>query len=282
MIKIGFVDYYLSEWHANNYPKWLAEACEKSGVQATVAYAWAEEKVSPLDGVTSEQWCEKYGAELCQSCEELCEKSDVILILAPSNPEKHLPYAKMVLPYGKRTYIDKTFAPNYQSAKEIFALAEQYHTPFFSTSALRYGEELGRVENCRHIMTLGSGSSIDEYIVHQLEMVVKKLGLGAESVCAQQIGQQTYFQIAYGDDRTAVMIYGAAGHPFAAHMNDGEGKATFKEIKSPFFNLLMEDVLHFFATGERSFNGEQTLEVIKVRDAVLKAVEEPGQWISVD
>lgn len=29
MKKIGFIDYYLSEWHANNYPIWIKEICEK-------------------------------------------------------------------------------------------------------------------------------------------------------------------------------------------------------------------------------------------------------------
>ncbi len=24
-MKIGFVDYYIDEWHANNYPAWFAE-----------------------------------------------------------------------------------------------------------------------------------------------------------------------------------------------------------------------------------------------------------------
>ena len=32
----------------------------------------------------------------------------------------------MALSYGKPTYIDKTFAPDYQTAKEIFDIAKQY------------------------------------------------------------------------------------------------------------------------------------------------------------
>jgi hypothetical protein len=39
MKKIGFVDYYISEWHANNYPKWIEEACKKLGVEYKIAYA---------------------------------------------------------------------------------------------------------------------------------------------------------------------------------------------------------------------------------------------------
>ena len=43
MKTIGFVDYYISEWHANNYPVWIKDICEKSGKDFEVKYAWAEE-----------------------------------------------------------------------------------------------------------------------------------------------------------------------------------------------------------------------------------------------
>ena len=79
MKKIGFVDYYISEWHANNYPAWMQEANEKLGLDYQVAYAWAEEDISPVDGVSTDQWCEKTGVERCQTIAELCEKSDVIV-----------------------------------------------------------------------------------------------------------------------------------------------------------------------------------------------------------
>ena len=29
MKTIGFVDYYISEWHANNYPVWIKKICEE-------------------------------------------------------------------------------------------------------------------------------------------------------------------------------------------------------------------------------------------------------------
>ena len=62
MKKIGFVDYYLSEWHANNYPAWIAEAAAKAGADYKLAYAWAELDVSPKDNVTTDEWCANYGA----------------------------------------------------------------------------------------------------------------------------------------------------------------------------------------------------------------------------
>ena len=103
MTKIGFVDYYLSEWHANNYPAWIANVCRNRGLDFKLCYAWAEREISPVDGLSTAEWCGKFGVEACKTLEELCEKSDVIVVLAPSDPDRHLPYAKTVLKYGKRT-----------------------------------------------------------------------------------------------------------------------------------------------------------------------------------
>lgn len=39
MKKIGFIDYFLDQYHAENYPNWIREA---SGGEMEVAYAWAK------------------------------------------------------------------------------------------------------------------------------------------------------------------------------------------------------------------------------------------------
>lgn len=273
MKKIGFVDYYLSEWHANNYPAWISEACEKRGLEYKVAYAWAELDVSPIDSVNTAQWCEKYGAEKCETLEELCQKSDVIVILAPSNPEKHLDYARVALKYGKRTYIDKTFAPDYKTALEIFDLGEKHGAPFFSTSALRYADELDAVEAPKQMIVMGGGSNLPEYSVHMAEMVVKKLGTGIKEVTATPHGTQWFISVNYGDGRIATMIYGTRMH-YTLYMASAE-KEAWKEVVSPFFPKLIGDMLNFFETGAVSFDTEQTKEVIKLCEMTLSAVNSP-------
>ena len=102
MKKIGFIDYFMSEWHSNNYPSMIRNACEKMGVEYEVAYAWSELDDSP-DGKTCDAWCAEHGVTRCATLEEVCEKSDVLLVLCPGVPEKHLPYARRVLPYKKPT-----------------------------------------------------------------------------------------------------------------------------------------------------------------------------------
>lgn len=283
MKKIGFVDFYLSEWHANNYPAWLRDACEKLGADYEVAYAWAETEVSLVDGVTSREWCDKMGVTLCGTLEELCEKSDVILVLAPSDPDKHLGYAKVVLPYGKRTYIDKTFAPDLATAEEIFAIAKAHGTPFFSTSALRYATELDLYgTDCKCMMTTGSGKSAEEYIIHQVEMIVRKLGIGAKSARAERIGENgVFFHIFYDDGRDATMTYTRDKLPFTVHMSGGEEKGVYAKAESKYFVALMEDIVRFFETGEVSFDTKETLEVMKIREGALRAMETPGQTIEL-
>ena len=284
MKTIGFVDYYLSEWHANNYPAWIAEACEAAGAEYRIGYAWAELDVSPKDGITSDEWCAKFGAEKCETLAELCEKSDVIVILAPSDPDKHLGYAEEVLKYGKRTYIDKTFAPDLATAKKIFALGEQYGTTFFSSSALRYAEELAACPDCRQMITTGSGSNLPEYVIHQIEMIVKKLGIGAKRIRAEHFGAQTYLHVGYDDDRTATMIF-ARSIPFSVYLSDGtaEGeRPVFTTVTSAFFKGLIADMVRFFEEGTISFDGAQTLEVMRIREAALRAEETPDAWVEMN
>ncbi len=283
MKKIGFVDYYLSEWHANNYPEWIAEACEQAGLDYQVCYAWAEKDTSPVDGVTTAQWCEKYGVEACATIDELCQKSDVILVLAPSDPETHLGYAREVLKHQKRTYIDKTFAPDLATAKEIYAIGEQYGTPFFSTSALRYATELDGYDNCRQMMVMGSGSNIEEYIIHEVEMVVKKLGVGATAIMAEHYGAQTYLHLRYPDDRTATMVF-ARSMPYTVYMASADPKGprpVTATVTSPFFKGLMADILRFFEEGRVSFSAEETLEVMALREGAVLADRQEGKWIDL-
>ena len=278
MKKIGFVDYFISEWHANNYPAWIERICAEMGADYKVAYAWAELDTSPVDGISTAEWCEKFGAERCATIDELCEKSDVIVILSPSNPETHLRYAEAVLKYGKRTYIDKTFAPDAKTAKEIFALGERYNTPFFSTSALRYATELDSVDEPDSLLVTGGGSNLPEYFIHLGEMVVGKMG-AIKSVKATQNGSQWIIQAKTESGKDATMIWGAA-MPYGAYMTK-EGKEVWKSIKSPFFDGLIADMLNFFETGTPSFDPSETLDVIALRDAALTATDNPGEEIKV-
>lgn len=280
MKTIGFIDYYISEWHANNYPDWIKQENEKLGEDFVVKYAWAEMDKSPLDGVTTEEWCKKFGVEKCDTIDELCEKADYILVLAPSDPNKHLSYAKEVFKYKKNTYIDKTFAPDYATAKEIFDIAEKYGTKFFSSSALRYSDELDLLPETVNVVTHGGGSNLDEYIIHQVEMVIKKFKTDAIKVKVERQGNQYICRILFDGEKTATMIF-APGIGFSMYAEDKNGDTYSKNMASPYFNNLIADILRFYKTSEVSFDTLETLKVIKLREAIIKAKSTLGEWINV-
>jgi len=280
MKRIGFVDYYISEWHADNYPAWFEEANQKLGLDYKLSYAWAEADASPVNGETTDAWCARMGVERCQTIAELCEKSDVIVVLAPSNPEKHLQYAEAVLPYGKRTYIDKTFAPDLETAQKIFAIAAEHHTPFFSSSALRYADELKNFAGSNNIILTGTGRSLEEYGIHLVEMAVALLKDPAKGVMVERLGEQRICHIVSEKGSKAAIVYSPAmGYSVTAEKADGT--LVHREITSAFFLNLIADMLNFFETGRASFDPEETLEVMRLRDGILKCDRTPGTWITL-
>lgn len=280
MKKIGFVDYYISEWHANNYPGWFADANQKLGTDYQVAYAWAELDVSPVSGETTDEWCARMGAQRCQTLQELCEKSDVIVVLAPSNPEKHLGYAKEVLTYGKRTYIDKTFAPDLATAQQIYQIGKEHNAPFFSSSALRYSEELADLKDAQSIILTGGGSNLEEYVIHLVEMAVSLLKDPAKKAMVESLGRQCVCHVLTETGKKAAIVYSPPlGYTVAAE--NGDGGVTYKNITSQFFLNLIQDILNFFETGEVSFDTQETLEVMRMRDGILKAAGCAGEWIEL-
>ncbi|GHV03233.1 hypothetical protein FACS189485_05830 [Spirochaetia bacterium] len=281
MKTIGFIDYYLNEWHANNYPKWIAESPAGKGGFA-VSYAWGE-KAAP-DGVSTKAWCEKYGVTPCGSMEEVCEKSDYLIILSPDNSEKHLEYAQKVLPFGKRTYIDKTFTPALGEAKKIFALAEQYHTPVCSSSALRFAEEIVSYKgDVRGLVTLGSGPSFDTYAVHQFEIIARLMGVGAEKLMAVKNAANVSLLIQYKDGRNAAYNqFIGANVPFAVSIETGNSSdVCYRSIGSDFFKSFINALIEFFDTGKVLAEKEDTLSVIAMIEAGKKALKAPFEWIPI-
>ena len=280
MKKIGFVDYYISEWHANNYPAWIRQANEKLGTDYEVAYAWAEQDLSPVYGETTDEWCAKMGVARCATIAELCEKSDSIIVLAPSNPEKHLGYAREVFPFGKRTYIDKTFAPDFATAKEIFAIAEQYGTPFFSTSALRFAVELAAFKGATDLIITGGGGDFAEYIIHTVEMAVKLLENPVRRVKVECMGKQRICRAETDSGSRAAIIYSPCeGFSINAKMENGE--YTHRDIQSEFFLNLIVKILRFFETGVLPFDAKQILEGMRFRAALLNAEKTPEKWLEI-
>ena len=281
MKKIGFVDFYLGEKRACDYFGWITEVSKtlSEAVQCEVAYAGAEQAVSP-DGETSEQWCEKRGVRLCETIEELCEKSDYIIILSSMAPEKHLCYVEKVFPFGKNTFVDSPIATDYETAEKIFEIAKKCDTKFFSASPLRFARELKFMSD-NMIAVTGGGDNFEETIFNQTEIAIAIVGRGADHVRIEA-GRDTEadkcgygVKIHYPDNRMATLIYA----PVLKYeiLTDVKKMA----IRDEFFDILCIEILKFFAGGKLPFNPQETLEIVRITEKLIAGKSTPDVWIPI-
>lgn len=285
MKKIGLIDFFLDEWHANNFPTWIRDNCKSVGRDMEVAYAWAE--VTAPSGVDTAAWCAKNQVEQLPSLEDVVEKSDFLIVFSPDHPENHERLARLPLMSGKPTYVDKTFAPDLQSAARMFELAGKYNTPMFSSSALRNAKELavfledsnsrGQLE---YVATTGPGKYAN-YAVHQFEMIVALLGPGASRVKSLSSAHGGLFCIEYPGGRRASMLQMPAA-PFQVLLQFISGDSKFVAECSDIFPRQIHSLLDFFETGHVPVPREETLEIMALIDAGRKAGSNYDSWVTVD
>lgn len=279
-MKIGLIDFYLCEYHAEHYPEWVSRYASESGQDVCVSAAWAELDANPFNGRTSRDWQSETGVPVLSSAQEVCENCDAICVLSPDNAEKHLSYLKMVLPYRKPVFVDKTFAVNAAEGREMFSLAEKAGVPLLSTSALRCASEIADCSgNAKSIVTLGGGASLQRYLVHQAEMIVKAMGTGAEGVVCLTEGENKSFSVRYANGRSAVLNY-LPGAPFAISA-DLPSSQKYVQIDSDYFYLLTGKLCEFFRTGKSFVPASQTLEVMALIDACLLAEKAPHTFVPI-
>ncbi len=278
MKKIGFIDYFIDEWHANNYPQFIAEA---TGGEYKIAYAYAE--IEPEGKMSTDDWCAKYGVERCYSIQELCDKADCIIVASPDNPERHWDLCQIPYRSGKRVYTDKTFSLHKDEAKKLMDLAKQYNTPVCSSSALRFSKELSDVakQDIAFINSRGPGN-FDTYAIHQIEPICCLLGSKATRMMSIGAGQYASMVIEFEGGRRAVMShYGWTGMDFNMTVNYADGKTVIIPQMTEYFPRFIKAMCNFFETGEILADNAETVTIMGIIEAGNKALANPGVWVNI-
>ncbi len=280
MKKIGFIDYYLDEWHANNYPQFFKESC---GDRFEVFGAWAAIDAPFKGGMTNAEWSKKYNIPLYDSMEKLIEESDCLVVLSPDNPEMHEKLCEIPLKSGKNTYVDKTFATDKAMAERIFENADKHGTKCYSSSALFFADEYKDIDTSNIEVIESTGPGVFEiYSIHQIEPITKLMGGGAKRIMS--VGSEKYpaMIIEYADGRKARFSqFFADGYKFSMRFGMKNGEVLQKTVTSDFFGNCIKAMGDFFDTGIIPVPHSQTVEVIAMREAGLKAIKNPGVWFEI-
>ena len=131
---------------------------------------------------------------------------DYLIVLSPDNPEFHEELSQSPLQSGKPTYIDKTFAPDRETAIRLFDLAAKHGTPMYSTSALRFASEYRELDrsDIQTISGWGPGAFAN-YSIHQIEPIVSLMGTSPKRVMYIGTPDSPALLIDFGDGRQATV-----------------------------------------------------------------------------
>ncbi len=293
MLKIGLIDRYLDNWHANYYPGFLRDTAREMGVEADITHVWAE--MDAPDGITNAEWCARIGGvALAESYEALIEACDVLMFLCADDVYPHERLADLALRSGKRLYCDKTFAPDTASARRMFALAKEYGTPLFTSSAMRFCPDLTQyTEDAQKAGKLAAFAAstgpgeIVNYSVHQLEMIQRVMGTGSLDCMAFAVHDSKTLVYRYPDGRRATVVqspnavFSLVVSDDFAHW-DTPNKPTNRAIAPvDYYIPFMKALLTFYLTGRLPVHPEDTMEIIAMQEAARVAIATPETWVPV-
>ena len=222
---------------------------------------------------------DKYGVEIVASIEELLSKVDAVL-LESVDGRPHLAQVRAVFKAKKRVFIDKPFAASYADAREIVRLSRESNTPFFSSSSLRYANDVVALKSKPELGgilgALAFSPSPTEphhpdlfwYGIHGVETLYTLMGPGCESVSRTNSAGADVVTGKWKDGRLGTFRGIREGkQDYGAVVFGAKATATTTPpMKVDYRNLLVE-IIKFFQTGVAPIQPEETLEMMAFMEA---------------
>lgn len=233
----------------------------------------------------------KLGVTITDSIADLLDQVDVVM-LETNDGRLHLEQALQVFKAGKRMFIDKPIAASLADTKAIFKASKQYNVPTFSSSSLRY------VEN---IADLASGNVIGEltgadtfapatleathpdlfwYGIHGIEMLYALLGTGCKEV-RRIYGEGTDIAVGtWTDGRVGVfrgIRTGKSGFGGIAYGAQGQQALGAYGGYLP----LLYQIADFFDTGIAPVSPEETTELVAFMEAADESKRRGGAAVNL-
>lgn len=233
----------------------------------------------------AEQMRTKYGVEIVPDIPSLCAKVDAVL-LESVDGRPHLAQARQIIAAGKPLFIDKPLASTLADAREIARLAKAARVPWFSSSALRFGDGLAglRIAGLNGVMAWGPGPleshhqlDLTWYGIHTVEVLYTLMGRGCEEVARVSTPDADIITGRWKDGRSGTIRVIRPYSKFGAvAFSPKEIVQSPPELYSGYKNLVKE-ILQFFATGKPPVAEEETLEMFAFMDAAQRSKDAGGK-----
>jgi len=292
VFRLGMIG--LDTSHVTAFTRLINNPAKNYGCKVVVGYAGGSPDIpssaNRVENFTN-QLRDKFGVEIVDTIEELCQKVDGVL-LESVDGRPHLEQVRPVIAAKKPVFIDKPMAGNLADVIEIFRLAKENNVPCWSSSSLRFGpgiigmrdnDEVGQVLGCDAF----SPCSLEEhhpdlywYGVHGVEILFTIMGTGCETVSrAQTKGYEfvvgiwkggrigTYRGLRTGKSSYGAMVFGTKG----IAPSGGYGG----------YEPLVDEIIKFFKTGNAPVPPEETIEIFAFMSAADESKARGGAAVSI-
>ena len=222
---------------------------------------------------------DRWGVEFVNSIEELCQKVDAVL-LESVDGRAHLNQVRPVFKAKKRVFVDKPFTASYADAREIVRLSRESGVPFFSSSSLRFVDDVQALRKSdKHGGIAGAFTFGPEtlephhpdlfwYGIHAVEMLYALLGPGCEKVTRVKTDSGDTVVGTWKDGRIGTMRGLIRGRQDYGAVVFGMNSVLASPVpmRSDYRGLL-DEIVKFFQTGVPPVPPEETLEIIAFMEA---------------
>lgn len=249
--------------------------------------------------------------ELVDSIDELLRRVDAVM-LESVDGRAHLAQARAVLAARKPLFVDKPFTASVKDAVELARLARETGTPIFSSSSLRFTDDVQgierdpRVQQVQGAITWGPATlephhpDLFWYGIHAVEMLYTFMGPGCERVTRThtagadavvgywkdgRIGivrgsrdsAQTYGQVVFGPKAIVT-----TPEPSNTASNAGANAASSgtPPKRSSYYGLLVA-IVDFFRTGKSPVPIDETLEIMAFMEAADLSKARNGASVAI-
>lgn len=230
------------------------------------------------------------GVEIVSSIQELLNKVDVVL-LNTNDGRLHLEQAMPVFKAGKTMFIDKPLAASLPDAVAIFNAAKQYNVPVFSSSSMRYIENIKDMSPEKIGKVVGadtySPATIEKthadlfwYGMHGVEMLYTVMGTGCKQVSRVHTEDTDIVIGTWNDNRIGTFRGTRSGQHDYGGIVFGE-KATVPIKASLSLKPLLVQIINFFQTGKSPVSPEETLEIYAFMEAADESKRRGGTPVSI-
>lgn len=291
--RIGIIG--LDAYHAAQFTKVMnnpAHANELKGYRVVAAYPQGskllQKRIEKIPEYT--KVVQDLGVRVVHDMDELLAQVDGVM-LCSNDARVHLEQAMPVIRAQKKLFIDKPFATNLEESIEIFELAEKYHTPIFTSSALRFIESIQEFDSATSGKVVGahtfSPCGIEPYLadllwygIHGIEMLFAMMGTGCKTV--QRMHTENFDLVTgmWEDGRMGTFRGFRKGDSgFGGTVFAENGIITLGNFEG--YKPLVNAMVDFFESGNPPVTREETLEIIAFIMAADESKKQGGRAVPV-